>query len=489
MFYHLRGSSGLGIQARVREYLAVPLSLTALTSIIGFASLTLLGGEGHILLAGTVGVSILVVYLLVLWWIPAIPWARWPEATQRKRTARSITNRVQRGLTIVFLFVYKLRYAFLALSLVVAALGILALPRLQVQPYPLGQFPTSATIIKAERVLNEKFSGTVPFTLEIDSGLAGSFIAKTGLQRLEGAHGVLSSNPDIGFQNSILTVLKRMHYYFNDADLRYLAIPDIEEEQRFSALVEQYLLFYSASASPESYEALIDSGHRIVSIQGILKYRGIATLTEFLSSLSQVRNELPSDWRIELSGPLNELLIRQKQLERNWFLAFAAGSFLIFFTVLIFFKNLKMSLLSLLPSLFILIVVTGISPVLGIQIDEYTIIIVAVSTGLTIDYTIHLLNSIRSIRDRTSVGQRTSNRRGPILRYGYSLIRSGGLPVFLSFLTSLIAFSSLYLSSFSGAAHFGFLISAAISSAFFIGVFLLPLFFLPGRRISQRRDL
>ena len=179
--------------------------------------------------------------------------------------------------------------------------------------------------------------------------------------------------------------------------------------------------------------------------------------------------------------------MRQKQLERNWFLAFAVGSFLIFFAVLIFFKNLKMSVISLLPSLFILLVVTGISPILGIQIDEYTIIVVAVSTGLTIDYTIHLLNSIRSIRDRSSRGDLPSNRRSLILRYGHSLIRSGGLPVFLSFLTSLIAFSSLYLSSFSGAAHFGFLISAAISSAFFIGVFLLPLFFVPGGRISTRR--
>jgi len=487
MFYHLRGSSGPGMQARAREYLTVPLSLTALTSIIGFSSLTLLGGEGQILLAGTVSVSILVVYLLVLWWVPSIPWIRLPESNTRNISARSITKRVHRGLTIVFLFVYKLRYVFLALSLAAAALGILALPRLQVQPYPLEQFPDSSTIIKAESVLNKKFSGTVPFTMEIDSGLAGSFIAKTGLQRLEETHRVLSSNPDIGFQSSILTVLKRMHYYFNDADPRYLAIPDVEDEQRFSALVEQYLLFYSASASPESYESLIDSAHRIVSIQGILKYRGIASLTDFLSSLSQVRNELPADWRIELSGPLNELLMRQKQLERNWFLAFAVGSFLIFITVLIFFKSLKMSVISLLPSLFILLVVTGISPILGIQIDDYTIIVVAVSTGLTIDYTIHLLNSIRSIKGRSSGGHLSSNRGVRILRYGHSLIRSGGLPVFLSFLTSLVAFSSLYLSSFSGAAHFGFLISAAISSAFFIGVFLLPLFFVPGGRISARR--
>jgi predicted RND superfamily exporter protein len=486
MFYHLRRFDGPDIRARVRQYLTVPLSLTALTSIIGFASLTLLGGEGHMLLAVIVGISILVVYLLVLWWIPSVPRLAEPESKRRKPSARFITRRVHRGLTVVFLAVFKARYALFILCLAATVLGILALPRLKIQPYPLQQFPDSLTIIKAERLLNEKFSGTVPFTLEIDSGQTDSFITKPGLQRLEGAQRILGANPDVGYQNSILTVVKRMHFYFNDADPRYLAIPGVREDERFSALVEQYLLFYSASASPESYESLIDSAHRIVSIQGILKYRGVGSIAGFQSSLAKVREELPPDWEIELSGPLNELVLSQKQLERNWFFAFAAGSLLIFLTVLIFFRNLKMSLISMLPSLFILLLVTGICLLLGIQIDEYTIIIVAVSTGLTIDYTIHLLNSIQGIRERSPAVYEFSSGRQRILRYGYSLIRSGGLPVFLSFLTSVVAFSSLLLSSFAGAAHFGLLISAAISSAFFIGVFLLPLFFIPGGRISTR---
>jgi len=512
MFYHLRGSSGIHTRKTAREYLTVPLSLTAFTSIIGFISLTFLGGEGHILLASTISVSILAVYLLVLWWLPAVTWMRLPNSNPRHST-HSLTKRLHRALTIVFMFVFKVRYLVFALSLAVVVLGIVYIRGLTVQPYPLEQFPRSSTIIKAESVLNEKFSGTVPFMLEIDSRQAGSFVSKTGLRHLEDAHGILSLNPDVGFQNSILTVLKRMHYYFNDADTRYLVIPDIDDEQRFSALVEQYLLFYSASASPESYESLIDSAHRIVSIQGILKYRGVASIARFLSSFSKIEDELPSDWKIELSGPLNELLVSKRKLERNWFLAFAVGSLLIFFTVLIFFRSLKMSLISLVPSLFILLVVTGISPLLGIEIDEYTIIIVAVSTGLTIDYTIHMLNAIRSIRGGSggsvrsgasdglggSRGATTGNQRAGnreriernerILRYGYSLIRRGGIPVFLSFLTSLVAFSSLYLSSFSGAVHFGFLVSAAIGSAFFIGVFLLPLFFVPGRKLSPKSNL
>lgn len=489
MFYHLQGKGGLHSWRSARSYLAVPLTLTAVTSVIGFLSLTVLGGEGHVLLASMVSISIFVVYLLVLGWLPSVSWADGSVSNPARPSGRSISNRIQRALTVIFLEVFKVRYAVLVLGIVAGAVGIVYLPRLKVQPYPLKQFPESSTIIKAESVLNEKFSGTVPFMLEIDTRQAGSFIKKPGLRFLEDVHETLSENPDTGFHNSVLTIIKRMHYYFNNADPVYLAIPDIEDEELFSSLVEQYLLFYSASASPEAYESLIDSNYRTVAIQGILKYRGTASITNFLSSLSRISANLPSDWSVKLSGSLNELVLRKQKLERNWFFSFGLGSVLIFLTVLLFFKSLKMSFISLIPSFYILLVVTGISPLFNIEIDEYTIIIVAISTGLTIDYTIHILNAIRNIRKGSGAGARPNGTRRRLLGYGYSIVRSGGVPVFLSFVTSAAAFASLCLSSFTGAVHFALLLSAALGSAFLIGVFLLPLFFAPGKEISNRRKL
>ena len=138
-----------------------------------------------------------------------------------------------------------------------------------------------------------------------------------------------------------------------------------------------------------------------------------------------------------------------------------------------------MSLISLLPSFSILLVVAGIAPLFNIQIDEYTIIFVGISMGLTIDYTIHMLNAIRKTKLKPADDSSFVSGRRALLTYGYSLVRSGGVPVFLSFVTSIMAFSTLYFSSFSGAVHFAFLLSVAMVAAFFISVFLLPLFFIP----------
>ena len=146
-----------------------------------------------------------------------------------------------------------------------------------------------------------------------------------------------------------------------------------------------------------------------------------------------------------------------------------------------------MSLISLIPSFSILIVLAGVAPLLNIQVDEYTIIIVGISTGLTIDYTIHMLNTIKRLRNRALAGRLAEANRRSVLSYGYSLIRGSGLPVFFSFLSSILAFSVLFFSSFSGAVHFALLLSLAIGGAFFIGVFLLPMFFVPwkGKTLNQ----
>ena len=71
---------------------------------------------------------------------------------------------------------------------------------------------------------------------------------------------------------------------------------------------------------------------------------------------------------------------------------------LIFVTVLAVFRNLRQALLSLVPAAAVLIAVTGLAPAFGVRIDDYTVIALAITMGLTVDYTIHVLNALASRR-------------------------------------------------------------------------------------------
>ena len=69
-----------------------------------------------------------------------------------------------------------------------------------------------------------------------------------------------------------------------------------------------------------------------------------------------------------------------------------------------------------------------------------------------------------------------------MLKFATLVAGQGGVPVFFSFLTSILAFATLFLSTFTGAVRLAVMFTLTIGSAFFVGVFLLPLVFAPGRK-------
>ena len=470
VFYHRQRNPGPDAAVRTRQYLTVPLSLTALTSIIGFLSLLFLRGDGHNLLGISVGLSIFTAYILTLWWLPA------PK--EGDSAVPVLFKRINRLLLRILLSFHRRRAVVLIICGAVPLATAVFLPRLRLEPYPLEQLPAESTVLKAERVLREEFFGNVPFTLEIDAVEYASFLGKEAFRTAEAIDAALGENSTVGFRHSMLTILKRLWYYFHDSDPSFYAIPYERDEDEFAMVVEQLLLFFSSSVKPEEYDALIDPEYRRMTIQGMVKYRDTDSIRSFLNTLRSIRDSLPDGWSVNLTGPLAELSHRLNTLRQNWYLSFVIGSVLIFFTVAFFFRNIRMALISLIPSLYILLVVSGLAPLLGFKIDEYTIIVVAITTGLTIDYTIHILNCIQ---------KKTASLRSR-LSFCVAVTRGAGVPVLLSFLTSLFALTTLFLSSFSGAVHMGLLMIIAITSALLINVLVLPLFFIPKGRGMEKES-
>ena len=96
----------------------------------------------------------------------------------------------------------------------------------------------------------------------------------------------------------------------------------------------------------------------------------------------------------------------------------------------------------------------------SVRIDDYSVIALAITGGLTVDYTIHVINEVRH------------SSAASCLRRADAVVRGCGVPMFMSFLTSVAAFLSLAVSSFAGAVHFGMMIAAAISGALVLNLFI-----------------
>ncbi len=213
---------------------------------------------------------------------------------------------------------------------------------------------------------------------------------------------------------------------------------------------------------------MVDPSYRFFSIKGYLKYNNVESLNNFYDTITLLEKKVPENWSINVHGVINELKKEKNGLTNNWIFSFSVGSFLIFITVLLFYKNLKLALLSLIPGFVSMILSFGIISSMGVTIDSFSIIFVAIITGLVIDYSIHTLSALDKMPMVNSITE------------GFSYINSySGIPIFLSFLTSLFSFSVLFLSSFKGARNLGILLFASLIISYILSFYLLPIIILP----------
>ncbi|MGL1892131.1 MAG: hypothetical protein OCD02_10930 [Spirochaetaceae bacterium] len=455
--YHLFYAPGLQNSFQVRKALLYPLSLTALSTITGFISLIYINASGHILLGTIIALSVILTFIGVVLWLPYLNF---------KAPDKNILPKFSYLQNILFNKLYaKKNYLFIILILGVIW-GIVQLPNLKIEPYPIEQLPQNSTIREAENLINRDFYGALPFFIEIDTGEANSFLNKDTLLILDEIHNSLDKNKSIGNSNSLLTVLKRINYYFLGDEEPLLQSTTYDEI--YPALIEGYLLYYTSGVDPLEYESFVDQSYRYFSIKGYVKYLNVSNLDSFNKTIDQIKTTLPQNWKLSVHGVLEELESEKIGLTKNWIFSFAFGSFLIFMTVFIFYKKLKLALLSLLPGFISMILSFGIISIMDIAIDSFSIIFVAIITGLVIDYSIHTLSALDKVSEIRSIKE------------GFNYINSySGIPIFLSFLTSLASFSVLFLSSFKGARSLGILLFASLIISYILSLYLLPIIVLP----------
>ncbi|OQY39385.1 MAG: hypothetical protein B6229_03905 [Spirochaetaceae bacterium 4572_7] len=455
--YHFLFSPITGNNLNTRRSLIFPLGLTALSTLTGFFSLIYIGLSGHVLLGSIIGIAVIITFIGVFLWLPYLSFPK---------ISIEILPKFSYYQVKFFDFLYRSRKPLFLLLTITVIWGITTLPNLRIEPYPIEQLPQDSTVKMAENILNSDFYGALPFFIEIDSGEVNGFLRKKTLLAVDKITSHLNESKEIGFNYSLLSVLKQINSYFNGNEN---SIFDYKDEFGFyQMLIEQYLIYYSSSVDPLEYESLVDPSFRYFSIKGYVKYTSVDSLNSFYDTIEEIKKELPQDWSLSVHGVIDELKKDKKSLQKNWIFSFGIGNFLIFITVLIFYRKFRLALFSLIPGFISMIISFGIISLLGIKIDSFSIIFVAIITGLVIDYSIHTLSAIDKIHEVASIKE------------GFTYINNySGIPIFLSFLTSLFSFSVLFLSSFSGARSLGILLSISLLVSYILSFYLLPIIILP----------
>jgi hydrophobe/amphiphile efflux-3 (HAE3) family protein len=191
---------------------------------------------------------------------------------------------------------------------------------------------------------------------------------------------------------------------------------------------------------------------------------------ENTDSARRIHNQLKEDI-VDTQGVLEKVTGETVQVittidsfQRSQVTATAFSVILSALVLMIVYKNIILGMIAVVPVAISTVWILGTMFILGISINVFTVMVTALTIGLGIDYSIHIIERFREERKTQSPKKSMQ-----------ITIEQTGSAIFISALTTIVGFAVLFLSPMPLTQHFGVITAATIVYSFDLAVFVLPL--------------
>ncbi|MDA3900713.1 MAG: MMPL family transporter [Spirochaetes bacterium] len=469
----LRGGAARQNLVRSMTRISTTVLLAALTTFIGFSTLSInqVVSLRHFGIFSAIGTVFACIISLLL--IPSV-FSLFPE----KKTNRSdnmqnahLRSIIEKGGR----FATNHARGVVILSLFIAVIGIYGLTRINIESSPVTQFHDDSYVVTSDSHVSRKLDGTVTFNLMIDSGKAGGVKDPEFLKHIdETAKWIVSQknrdNYNLLASYSFADVIKRMNKAMNAEDDAFYKLPTER------SVVEDYIMLYSgedrnSSGVPDTMERFVDPHYRVANITiktGTYNGRPYSTkvLLESVSAINDYMNNhnFFEGMKHTVAGQGINYAVLNRLVARGQVVTISLTLIIIFGIIFFLFKDIKAALISLIPISFSIIFVYGTMGFLDIPLDLPKSIIAAITIGIGIDDTIHMLKTIR-----TRLLEGLPLRNAILASYG-----EAGMAIVYTSVALIFGFSVLMLSQFKVIFYFGWLVAMNMTATTIAALFILP---------------
>jgi uncharacterized protein len=365
-------------------------------------------------------------------------------------------------------------FTFTGLIIILSIIGI---NRLEVENSFINYFNKNTEIYKGMKLIDEKLGGTTPLEIilkfpkneELDSSNDDEFedwgddenknddkywFTKDKIDRIESVHDYLDSLPSIGKVLSFSSIIKVATQLNNNEPLGtlemgvlYSKIPKSIKKE----IIDPYI-------SIEDNEARVSL--RIIDSQDGLRRNDLINQINY-----ELKNKLGlKESEFKLAGVLilfNNLL---QSLFKSQILTLGLVMAGIFAMFMILFKNVKLSLIGVVPNFIAAFFILGIIGLIGIPLDMMTITIAAITIGIAVDNSIHYIYRFKEEFKKNKDYEKT-------LKLCHSTV---GVAILNTSITIVFGFSILVFSKFIPTIYFGVFTGIAMMLAMISVLTLLP---------------
>ncbi len=360
---------------------------------------------------------------------------------------------------------------------IIIVLSVVGISKLEVENSFINYFDKKTEIYKGMKLIDEELGGTTPLEVilkfpkkeekkseeddefedwgdEEDSNDEKYWFTKDKIDRIASVHNYLDSLPQVGKVLSFSSIIDVATQLNNNNPLGTLEMGVLYSkipESIKTEIIDPYL-------SIENNEARISL--RIIDSQENLRRNDLINKINF-----DLENELgleKDDYK--LAGVLilfNNLL---QSLFKSQILTLGLVMIGIFSMFIILFRNIKISLIGVVPNFIAAFFILGIIGLLGIPLDMMTITIAAITIGIAVDNSIHYIYRFKEefskLRDYNNT-----------LKTCHSTV---GVAILNTSITIVFGFSILVFSKFIPTIYFGMFTGLAMLLAMISVLTLLP---------------
>lgn len=459
------------------SHISVTVLLAGLTTFVAFMTLytnqVSAIREWGVFSAIGVIFSVFIACTLIPAWISLLPHRSAANGITKAPLAAPPKTFIDPFLTAMIAGATRHYKAVLMIVFGLLAVSVAGILNLNVESDFLQHFKKDAPIRVSAQIVEKKLAGRWGFNILIDSGSPDGAKSPEFLNRVETLRKWLTAeenrNLNVTRTDAFSDIIKTMHLAMNNDDPAYYAIPQTEEE------IMDYLEIYSgedkdADGRIDEFESYVDPDFETVNILARLAPRedytlGTAQIKRIINTVNvHLKQSFPEPYTYRITGfPVMNVkmadYIVSGQLQ-SLLLSFV----IIMIIVTLLFKTIKAAPLALIPMSVAVTISFGIMGWFHINLDIVTSIIAAITIGIGIDDTIHVLNTFRRF-----------SRQGDTMEHALEkTLKVSGKAIIYTSLALIAGFAILATSSFRPVILFGMLMAVTMTATTLGALLILP---------------
>ena len=449
-----------------------PILYTVLTTVFAFLSLIFSGIKPIIDFGWMMTFGLITSFIITFTLLPTLlNFAPTKNISLKKEQESKITN----FLGSISINSKNIIFGFTGVVIILSVIGI---SKLEVENSFINYFNKNTEIYKGMKLIDEELGGTTPLEVilkfpntesekktteddefedwgdEEDTDDEKYWFTKDKIDKISSVHNYLDNLPQVGKVLSFSSIIDVATQLNNNKPLGTLEMGVLYSkipESIKTEIIDPYL-------SIENNEARISL--RIIDSQENLRRNDLINKINF-----DLKNKIGlNENEFKLAGVLilfNNLL---QSLFKSQILTLGLVMIGIFSMFIVLFRNIKLSLIGVVPNFIAAFFILGIIGLLGIPLDMMTITIAAITIGIAVDNSIHYIYRFKEEFNNIKDYNKT-------LKKCHSTV---GVAILNTSITIVFGFSILVLSKFIPTIYFGMFTGLAMLLAMISVLTLLP---------------